>query len=184
MNKMKALTKGMIFGFYNSVITYFPSFTIRHFYLRKIIRVTIGKCSSVGIGCFITGRNISIGNNCVINRFCLLDGRAGIEIGNNVSISPNVSVVSLSHDKDDPQFRTVSKPVIIRDYVWIGIHALILPGVIVEKGAVVGAGAVVVKNVNEFAVVAGNPAEVISKRNKNLTYNLKYFPIFNSDETL
>lgn len=182
--KCKNFTKGLIFGFYNSLITYVPFFIIRHFYLRKIIGIKLGNGSSVGIGCFISGKSIVIGENSVINRFCFLDGRSGIEIGNNVSISPNVAIISLTHDKDCPQFSTISKPVLIKDYVWVGFQAMVLPGVILNQGSIAGAGAVVTKNVPAYTVVGGNPAKVIGERSKELNYKLKYFPLFHSDECL
>ena len=62
------------------------------------------------------------------------------------------------------QGRTEIKPVIIGDDVWIGARAIIMPGIVIGRGAVIGAGSVVTKNVDEYAVVAGNPARVIKYR--------------------
>ena len=67
---------------------------------------------------------------------------------------------------------------IIEDYVWIGTRAIILPGVRIGKGAVIGAGSVVTKDVGEYEFVAGNPAKFIKRRNKNLEYNCKYLKWF------
>ncbi len=66
--------------------------------------------------------------------------------------------------------------VIIGDRVWIGYGALILPGVKLGEGAVVGAGAVVTKDVEPFTIVAGNPARKIGERTKELRYRLNYDP--------
>lgn len=68
---------------------------------------------------------------------------------------------------DIPMFRqgdSVPRPVIISDDVWIGARVTILPGVHIGKGAIIGAGAVVTKDVPEYAVVGGNPAKIIKYR--------------------
>ena len=66
----------------------------------------------------------------------------------------------------------------IGNRVWIGYRAMILPGVTIGEGAVVGAGAVVTKDVESFSIVAGNPARRIGERNQDLNYRLKYDPRF------
>ena len=179
---MKKYFSALAFHIYNSHIANFPCFFVRHFYLKKILKIKIGRDSSIGMGCFISGRHITIGENTVINRRCLLDGRCKLTIGNNASISADSSLLSLSHDIDDPNFKGIGKETIIKDYSWIGLRAIILPGVVIGYGAVVGAGAVVTKEVKPYDVVAGSPAKIIKKRNNiNFNYKLKYFPLFNSD---
>ena len=89
---------------------------------------------------FVTGNNISVGNNVVINRGCYLDGRVGIEINNNVSISPEVYILSLEHDPDSPDFSTKGGQVVIEENSWIGARVIIRPGIIIGEGAVIGAG--------------------------------------------
>lgn len=66
----------------------------------------------------------------------------------------------------------------IGNRVWIGYRAIILPGITIGEGAVVGAGAVVTKDVDPFAIVAGNPARKIGVRNRELIYHLNYDPRF------
>ncbi|MBN1464038.1 MAG: acyltransferase [Paludibacteraceae bacterium] len=136
------------------------------------------------MGCFISGNKISIGNNTVINRNCFLDGRYQLHMGNNVSISPNVFIISLSHDKNSSCFSTIGKTVFIDDYVWVGIGAFILPGVSLNKGCIVGAGSVVIKEVKTMEIVCGNPAKFIGNRECNLSYSLSYFPFLYSDVLL
>jgi len=158
-----------------------PSYVMRHWFLQKACGVRIGRGSSIHMGCFITGRNITIGENTVINRGVYLDGRAGVVIGNRVNISHKVLIQSLSHDPQCPHFNCVVKPVHIGNYAWLGARALILPGVHIGEGAIVGAGAVVAKDVAPYAIVAGNPARPIGTRKKNLTYVPCYFPLFDTD---
>ena len=167
---------------YNSFLTRVPSYAIRTNYLRKILKIRIGKDTSIHMGCFFSGNRIVIGDNCVIGRSCQLDGRAGlIEICNNVSVSSETCILSMSHLVDSETFETVIKPVHIEDYVWIGTRCMILPGVRAGKGSVLAAGAIVTKNVAPYTIVAGSPAKKIGERNNQLHYNLKYFPLFNSD---
>jgi maltose O-acetyltransferase len=68
--------------------------------------------------------------------------------------------------------------VVLEDHVFIGTRAMILPGVTVARGAVVGAGSVVAKNVLPLTIVAGSPAREIGQRNPDLNYQLDYHRLF------
>ena len=92
--------------------------------------------------------------------------------------------MSLSHEVDDPDFRPVGKEVQLDDRVWVGARAIILPGVHLGEGCIVGAGSVVTKSFPPFSVVVGNPAKVVKTRNKNLRYQMRYFPLFDTDITI
>jgi putative colanic acid biosynthesis acetyltransferase WcaF len=87
-----------------------------------------------------------------------------ITIGDKVCIGSGVKLISGTHDINSPHFQLVTKPIVIHSGVWIANCATILPGVIVGEGAVVGACAVVSKDVEPWTVVAGNPAKYIKKR--------------------
>jgi maltose O-acetyltransferase len=102
-----------------------------------------------------------------------LDGRDKLVIGDHVDMASEVMIYNAQHDLNDENFKAVSSPVVIEDYVFIGPRAIILPGVIVHKGAVVAAGAVVTKDVSELTIVGGVPAKEIGQReNKNPNYKL------------
>lgn len=85
-------------------------------------------------------------------------------------MGPDVIIITGNHEFnriDIPmrdQGETRPESVVIDDDVWIGTRSIILPGVHIEKGAIIGAGAVVTKDVPEYAVVGGNPAKVIKYR--------------------
>ncbi len=142
--------------------------------IRKLIFKTLFK--NLGKNCLIDYKTyfrypsrISIGDNVSINRGCsfyaaYMVKNVFIKIGNNVALGPHVRIFSASHDYSTYDLRDIAASVTIEDYVWIGGEAIILPGVHVGKGSVIGAGAVVSKNVPPFSVVVGNPARVIKNR--------------------
>ena len=110
------------------------------------------------------GKNIVVGKNVFINSCCKFQDQGGIEIGNGVLIGHNVTLATLNHD-ERPEFRQniYPKPIKIGDNVWIGSNATILQGVTIENGAIIGANAVVTKDVPENTIVAGVPARVIKE---------------------
>lgn len=179
--RAKSFLVATAFFLYNACVSRIPVYALRHAYLRRVLRIPVGEGAAVHMGCFVTGRNLSIGPRSVINRDCYLDGRGGLSIGADVSISPGCSLITLTHDPHDPDFAVVPKPVSIGDHVWIGARAMILPGVEVGEGAVVGAGAVVTKPCAPYDIVAGNPARRIGERSKGLRYTLQYFPWYDTD---
>ncbi|MEQ1555155.1 MAG: acyltransferase, partial [Ferruginibacter sp.] len=118
--------------------------------------------------------NINLGSGSVINRDCLLDNRAAINIGENVSISGNVQIYTGGHDPHSPLFEMTCTPVTIHDHVVIFSRATIMPGVTIGKGAVVYACAVVCKDVPSMAIIAGNPGVVIGCRKAEPYYEIDY----------
>ena len=164
---------------YNGFFSRFPSRRVRRWFLRAWTG-DLGKGTNVQMGCrFLNGRKVFFGENNVINFGCLFDGRHfPIHIGDNVSIGPEATILTLGHDPRSPIFEDKGGPVKIGDRSWIGYRAIILPGVEIGEGAVVGAGAVVTRDVPPYTIVAGNPAVKIGDRPRDLTYSLSYHPPF------
>ena len=117
--------------------------------------------------------HLAIGENSVINQRCRLDARGGLIIGANVSISPEVHILSADHDVSSIDFSGRTREVVIDDYVFVGSRAMILPGVVIGKGSVVAAGSVVTKSVQPRDIVAGVPARKIGTREIELRYKLE-----------
>lgn len=162
---------------YNQWVGTLPSRLFRCGFL-SIALTRLGAGTGVQMGCrFLNPRKVWLGDRNVINFGCLFDGRKfSIRTGCDVSIGPEASILTLGHDPQSPDFADRGGDVIIGDKVWIGYRAIILPGVKIGEGAVVGAGAVVTKDVEAFSIVAGNPARKIGERSRNLAYELNYSP--------
>lgn len=155
----------------NDVLPHIPFWSCRRPYLRMI-------GAKIGRKTFIMKRNyfmapwrLEIGEYSHINRDCIIDSRAGITIGNNVSVSHRVNLMTGGHDVDSPVFAGSDACIIIDDYVWLGVGSTILKGVRVGRGAVVCAGAVVTKDVAPYTIVGGVPAKVIGHRSQDLNYH-------------
>ncbi|MCJ1389364.1 hypothetical protein MMC18_002221 [Xylographa bjoerkii] len=114
------------------------------------------------------GTNVTLGPDVYINFNCVILDTCQVTIGARTLLGPNVSIYSASHPLD-PAVRNgtagpeMGKEIHIEEDCWIGGNVVILPGVRIGKGATVGAGSVVTKNVAAFTVVAGNPAKMIRK---------------------
>lgn len=134
----------------------------------------IGEGSRIHMGArFFDPQNIKIGKGTIIGDGVFLDGREKLKIGDHVDIASQVMIYNSEHDIHSEDFKPVSAPVEVGDFVFVGPRAIILPGVKIGKGAVVGAGAVVTKNVGEFKIVGGVPAQEIGERKvKDLHYKL------------
>lgn len=132
--------------------------------LRKT-GASIGEQNSITQGsCMGGGGHLTIGSHCSFHDV-ELDTRAPIKIGNNVIMGYRSSVVTCSHNIDDPEWAFKMYGIKIEDYVWIAPKAIILPSCRrIGRGAVIGAGAVVVKDVPPMAIMSGNPATVLRYR--------------------
>jgi maltose O-acetyltransferase len=141
---------------------------IRYFICKRLfaecgINVNVEHGAEIG-----TGRHTSIGDHSGIGINCVV--RRAV-IGKYVMMGPDVVFIDSNHGFQDtdvpmqlqPRLPPVT-PITIGDDVWIGTRAILLPGVTVGRGAIIGAGAVVTRDVPEYAIVAGNPARVIRYR--------------------
>jgi acetyltransferase-like isoleucine patch superfamily enzyme len=135
---------------------------------------TIGDGGIIGKGCYFvqphgldSGR-LQIGRGTRLNHRVEIDYSGGVRIGDNVWISQNVLIETHDHivgpgPKQD--WEKTTTPLEIADEAWIGANAIILPGVgRIGSGAIVGAGAVVTREVPDGAIVAGSPARIIRMR--------------------
>lgn len=155
-------------------IKYFPSHTVRNIVYKHVFLVDRHPDSVIYFGCEIrAGYCLHIGRGSIIGDNCILDARQGIYIGENVNLSSEVHLWTESHDMNDPYFRSMPNKrgaIHIGNHAWLGSNVTVLDNVSIGEGAVVCAGAVVTKDVEPFAVVAGVPAKKISERSHDLKY--------------
>jgi acetyltransferase-like isoleucine patch superfamily enzyme len=132
---------------------------------------------TLGEGCYIysqarliaQGGFIKMGKHVSVNPFSILYGHGGLTIGDHVSIASHCTIIPANH-----RFEALDKPIgdqgedrqgiRIDSDVWIGSHATILDGVHIGEGAIVAAGAVVTKDVPDYAIVGGVPARILKYR--------------------
>lgn len=154
----------------NDILPHIPFWFVRRWYLR-LWGAQIGKGSFVMKKNYIMNcSRLKMGTYSHINRGCTIDARGNITIGNNVSISHGVYIMTGSHDHQAKNFIGRFMPITIDDYVWIGVGAIILQNVHIGKGAVICAGAVVTKDVGDYEIVGGVPAKKIGERTRDLDY--------------
>lgn len=174
---MKIITKlRQFFGYliyisFSWLPHYFKGYT---FVIPKLIRQIA--CKLLFIKC---GKNVDIGKHIKFSTSIILGNNSGIgdnnyfqgeiEIGNDVMIGPEVMFIATNHNYADisiPMNKQGenSKKIIIGNDVWIGARAIILSGVHIEDGSIIGAGAVVTKDVKKNTIVGGVPAKEIGKR--------------------
>ena len=158
-----------------SILQYIPSQRIRRYILRHEFQMDIPRSSVVYHGGeFRHPWKIKIGNGVSIGDHAKLDGRNGLVIEDNVNIGSGVWIWTEQHDYNDELFRCNDKGgmVVIREKAWVSSRVTVLPKVVIGEGTVIGAGAVVTKNCEDYSLYAGVPAKKIGKRNNKLHYSL------------
>jgi len=137
-------------------------------------KILIGKNTKIMKNCFLYAHNkgqIYIGNNCSINTNVQIGAADGgqIEIHDDCLIGPNTVIRAADHKFQSPNHLIRSQghqgdKIIIEEDCWIGANVCILAGVKISKGSIIGAGAVVTKNIKSLSIAVGVPAKIISSR--------------------
>ena len=166
--------KDLIWWMTNTFICHFPSKHVRIWWL-KLMGLKVHGHIMLMEGFHIRNpKGITIENGVSIGPKVLLDGRKGLTIGNSVVIAYEAIIWTLNHDYNDINFKGKGAPVSIGDYAWICSRSIVLPGIKIGKGAIVASGAIVTKDVPDYAIVAGVPAKVVGQREiKNYQYGYK-----------
>ncbi|WP_308990367.1 acyltransferase [Mariniflexile litorale] len=167
-------------SFANHVVSRIPSYFIRKVFYKYFYRMKIGKNTHLQMGIRVYAPwKIKIGSYCSIGHDCLLDGRRGISIGNNVDLAGHVQIFTLGHNLDDPGYKSEGSPVKIEDHASLFTGASILPGRTIAEGSVAALASVVTKDTEPWTIYAGNPAKKIRKRKiDHLTYLHNYRRFF------
>lgn len=150
-----------------------PGFRASYAIRRPLVRAFVDECGA-GVevkakAYFGRGSGIRLGDRCRIGKGCVLN--PNVWVGADALLAMEVMVLTMEHETTsrgvpirDQGYRPTEGPVVIGEDVLVGARSIILPGVRIGRGAVVGAGSVVTRDVDEFAIVAGNPARVIGSR--------------------
>ena len=107
------------------------------------------------------GNRVKFGRNVFINHSAILSASGGIEFEDGVMCAPGIRIATINHDMNDRHLTYTYGKVLVKKNAWLGMNVTICPGVTIGKYAVVAAGAVVTKDVPDYAVVGGVPAKVI-----------------------
>jgi acetyltransferase-like isoleucine patch superfamily enzyme len=134
-------------------------------------RITVGARSHIHNHVLLLayGGEITLGEDCSVNPFCVLYGHGGLHIGNHVRIATHSVFIPANHEFGDRQ-RLIrdqgirAKGIRIEDDVWIGAGVRVLDGVSIGKGCVIGAGSVVTRSLPEYTIALGSPARVVGQR--------------------
>lgn len=117
------------------------------------------------------GKNVFPGDSP--NNF--IDASNGIEIGDFTNIGPGVGLISANHNTVDNRLYTQHPPIRIGAFCWLGMHAIVLPGVVLGDFTTVAAGAVVTKSFPEgHCIIGGNPARIIKLLDKTACDQHRY----------
>jgi maltose O-acetyltransferase len=133
---------------------------------------TIGRMTFLGGSVFLSKLNrLTIGAEVALGR-CQIHLNSNVSIGNRVVMNDGVSLLTGTHDIESRNWKLPTKPIVIKDYAWLAVNAMVLPGVRIGRGAVVGANAVVRRDVAAYEVVVGNPAVPMgTQRRSDLSYS-------------
>lgn len=110
----------------------------------------------------LNGNKVEIGKNVSIGFNVTMMSAANITIEDNVKLAANVQLLANNHDLYDRE-KLIASPIVIKNNAWLGAGVTVLPGITIGENAVVGAGAVVTKDVPANTVVAGVPARILRK---------------------
>lgn len=137
--------------------------------IKKVVKDLFGKSEDAWVNppfyCDY-GAHIEVGKNFFANYNCTILDVAKVKIGDNCQMAPNVAIYTAGHPVHPISRNSMyeyGKEITIGDNVWIGGNAVICPGVHIGDNVVIGAGSVVVKDIPDWSIAAGNPCRVIRK---------------------
>jgi acetyltransferase-like isoleucine patch superfamily enzyme len=141
-------------------------------HVRKARNIAMGQRVEIEHDVFLKlvgdGARLELGDFVFVGAACEIDVASSVRIGAHSLLAPGVFITDHQHNiRREPridQQGIETAPVVIGSDVWLGTKSVVLPGVTIGDGAVVGAGAVVTKDVEPYAIVAGVPARVIGRR--------------------
>lgn len=165
---MNGFFQGLGYGLCNYIVPYIPFWCIRKS-IYKLMGMKIGQGSRILMRVkVLSPSNIELGERVYINEYCYLDGRGGLKIGNDTSISVYSYINTGYHLINNIDFTYAKKKVIIEDHVFIGARSNILSGAHIKKGDVICAGSTVKSGEYEpCTIYSGVPAVKCGSRDSD-----------------
>lgn len=145
------------------------AYLLNRFFSQKILRINgkvpwpVHPTSRV-----MYHKNIKVGNRSFPgnNIGCYIQGRSGIEIGNNCRFGPGVGLISANHALENYDVWLKSEPIRIGNNVWLGMNVIVMPGVQIGDNVVIGSNSVVTKDILSNSIAAGNPCKVLKEKDQ------------------
>jgi acetyltransferase-like isoleucine patch superfamily enzyme len=174
---MKNKLSYFVQGIWNHLLNKIPSYHIRYLIIKYIYQMDLGHSIHMNVR-FYCPWKIKVGDGSNIQHNCFVDGRGGVIIEDNVDITPNVQIITMSHNLNDPKYSSYTKPVTVCKNSVVFTSAIILPGVTIGEGGCIGAGSVVTRSTTEYSIYCGNPALKVKSRNSDIDYKVRYERFF------
>jgi acetyltransferase-like isoleucine patch superfamily enzyme len=140
-------------------------------FIREPHRISIGDRTVIGHHVELVPQDghVTIGADCTVQALCVIYGAGGVDIGDGCRIAHGTKIIAFNHNFGDPAIPirtqgTTREPIVIEDDVWLGVNAVVLAGVRIGRGSVIGAGAVVTRDIPAYSIAVGNPARVVRSR--------------------
>jgi maltose O-acetyltransferase len=166
------------FALNNLVVNRIPSWWVRSA-LYRLQGMRIGEGARIAILVVIHApRGVTLGPRSVINEEAIVDGRGGVLIGADVSVSMRATILSASHDPASEDFHYRARRTVLEDRVWVGAGAVVLDGAHVGRGTVLAAGSVLHGRAEPWTIYGGIPARAIGVRPVVDDYRIDYRPHF------
>jgi acetyltransferase-like isoleucine patch superfamily enzyme len=176
--KFRALLDDLEHVWLNRFVNAIPFWTIRRFFYR-CAGMKIGKGSRILLGVMVFApKGIVLGDRSTVNELAQLDGRGGLEIKNDVSISIRTVILTAGHAKNSSTFQYRTGKVVFEDNVWTGAGAIVLDMTTLGEGCILSAGSVCKGVLEPYGIYAGNPAVKVGVRNLAEKYHLDWDPFF------
>ena len=175
---IKTIIRDLSYIIANYIVANIPFWFIRKI-MYKFMGMSIGKGSRICMKCIVMSPwKVTIGKNTMINEYVLLDGRGGLKIGDNCSISMWAILYTASHASGASDFAYYSNPTQIGNCCWIGTRSIVMPVSMLNEGSVLSVNSSFKGVSDTYSIYNGNPAIFVRTRGITSGYELENINFF------